>query len=267
MLKQRIITALLLGPIALAIIWYGNTLVFKLFASFLAFMITFEWVQIVKKDKVSSIVIAAIVAAFIYAFEFISFIEVDVIRLFWASAIIWFLCFIMLLNHAKMRYKYLSKLAIGVVVNILFGVSLVLLHQISVDGVFWTLMLFLLVWVADVGAYVSGKTFGKHKLALNISPGKTIEGMLGGMLLTAVFGWLLASYYDYNWLYFVIAFPIIAAISVLGDLFASLLKRHAQVKDSGHLLPGHGGFLDRFDALIAATPFYFGFINYTLSHL
>jgi phosphatidate cytidylyltransferase len=266
MLKQRIITALILGPIVLAVIWYGSNDVFKVFASFLAFMITLEWVQIIKKDMISSVIIAAIVAIFIFSFQYISFIEIDINRLLIASLLVWMLCFIMLFKPDLIKGKDTSKLSMGVAINILFGVSLISIHQIQSEGAFWTLMLFLLVWIADVGAYASGKTFGKHKLAIKISPGKTIEGMLGGMLLVALFGFLLAYLKDLNWVYFVFAFPLIAAISVLGDLFASLLKRHGQVKDSGHLLPGHGGFLDRFDALIAATPFYFGFVNFILSN-
>lgn len=112
------------------------------------------------------------------------------------------------------------------------------------------------VAVADIGAYFSGRAFGKHKLAPSISPGKTWEGVLGGLLGVALYGllWLLLER-ELN-----VPFPgfflllAMASISVVGDLFESWLKRQAGLKDSGHILPGHGGVLDRIDALTAALP-------------
>ncbi|VAW47930.1 Phosphatidate cytidylyltransferase, partial [hydrothermal vent metagenome] len=120
-----------------------------------------------------------------------------------------------------------------------------------------TLVLFLLIWVADIGAYISGKTMGKHKLAINISPGKTWEGVIGAQILVAVYAIVISQFMDLTWQKALLIMIPVALFSVVGDLAASLGKRQASVKDSSNLLPGHGGFIDRFDSLIAAAPLYF----------
>ncbi len=127
----------------------------------------------------------------------------------------------------------------------------------------WLMYLFGLVWVADSGAYFTGKFMGKNKLIPDVSPNKTVEGLLGGLALTAV---LIAgvAYYRHLESWHLLGFVLLSLVtvlsSVLGDLFESLLKRKANIKDSGTLLPGHGGVLDRIDSLLAAAPiFAFGF--------
>ena len=114
------------------------------------------------------------------------------------------------------------------------------------------------VWIADTAAYFAGRAFGRHKLAPAISPGKTWEGVLGALVAVTVYALVLLHAFAGTvrgsvplWLAIAVA---VAALSVCGDLFESLLKRHAGVKDSGHILPGHGGVLDRIDALLAAMP-------------
>jgi len=117
---------------------------------------------------------------------------------------------------------------------------------------------FILVWINDSFAYLVGKNFGKRKLLKRISPNKTIEGFLGGMLFTFVAGYLLSLFFIKlsvtNWLVFA---AIVSTFGVLGDLIESMFKRQAGVKDSSNLIPGHGGFLDRLDSIIFATPFIF----------
>jgi phosphatidate cytidylyltransferase len=127
----------------------------------------------------------------------------------------------------------------------------------SYHGAQLLMFLFLLVWGADIGAYFVGKAIGKHKLLPNVSPGKTLEGYFGGTLfaclLVVVGGYLLAwDVQQYKITIFVSM--LITAISVLGDLNESMFKRQAGVKDSGSILPGHGGILDRIDSLTATTP-------------
>ncbi|VAW38834.1 Phosphatidate cytidylyltransferase [hydrothermal vent metagenome] len=262
MLKQRILTALLLAPLVLAIIWYGNDLVFAIFTATLVLLIAFEWCQIVKNSQINSAVISLAAAISILLLNYAAFIVIDVQRIVIAATVLWLLCLFWLFRPAQGQDKYTIKYALGVAILMLFGASLISIHQIPKNGAILTLVLFFLVWVADIGAYVTGKNFGKHKLAKKISPGKTVEGLIGGLICTSIFGYFVAIWLQHEWLYFVIAFPVIAGISVIGDLFASLLKRQNNIKDSGFLLPGHGGFLDRFDSLIAATPFYFAFIHY-----
>lgn len=134
------------------------------------------------------------------------------------------------------------------------------------QGIAFMLSVMLLVWLADIGAYFSGKALGRHKLAPMISPGKTWEGVAGG-LLTSLFVafWLAQAAWSgdtffavwlrmHGLLELAAMLVLLVAISVIGDLFESLLKRQAGVKDSSHLLPGHGGVLDRIDALLPVLP-------------
>lgn len=116
-----------------------------------------------------------------------------------------------------------------------------------------------LVWAADSGAYVIGRTLGKRKLCPQVSPGKTVEGLLGGLVGAALAGLIAGLAFGLGGLRLAALVGLTtacAALSVVGDLAESLFKRHAGVKDSSHLLPGHGGVLDRIDALIAAAPLF-----------
>ncbi|GAA3969427.1 phosphatidate cytidylyltransferase [Allohahella marinimesophila] len=127
----------------------------------------------------------------------------------------------------------------------------------SVSGAWLIFYIFVIVWIADIGAYFSGKRFGKRKLAPRVSPGKSIEGLIGGLLAVLVLPVGVALYSGagpsaFIWLTLVTLFA--AALSVVGDLTESLLKRVAGVKDSGKLLPGHGGIMDRIDSVTAAAP-------------
>jgi len=127
----------------------------------------------------------------------------------------------------------------------------------------WILLYTLtLIWVADIGAYFFGKRFGRNKLASGISPGKTWEGVIGGIVSNLVwmcFAFLLSNGWGIVFWQFIVIGLFASVISVVGDLYESILKREAGVKDSGTLLPGHGGVLDRIDGVIAATPiFIFG---------
>ena len=115
--------------------------------------------------------------------------------------------------------------------------------------------LLFLIWASDIGAYAAGKTFGKHKLAPKISPGKTWEGWAGGFVLTLVVGWALGYLLpDLSLTHRLVAAGVVAVFAPLGDLAESMLKRSVGVKDSGRIMPGHGGLLDRFDAFLLVLP-------------
>lgn len=137
------------------------------------------------------------------------------------------------------------------------ALPLALLPHLADGGPQMMMGVFLLVWINDTGAYFTGRALGRHKLLPKVSPNKTVEGFLGGVLLTVGLGWLLAQEWRFlernEWL--LLAF-LVAAVSTLGDLLESALKRARGVKDSGALLPGHGGVLDRLDGLLLAIPVY-----------
>lgn len=120
----------------------------------------------------------------------------------------------------------------------------------------YILHLLSMVWATDIGAYFGGKQFGKHHLAPNISPNKTLEGLGVGVLAAAILGALGSLYVDVSLEQGILIGVVLALISQSGDLFESWLKRKAGVKDSGNLLPGHGGILDRVDGLVFAAPVY-----------
>jgi phosphatidate cytidylyltransferase len=123
----------------------------------------------------------------------------------------------------------------------------------------------LLVWSSDVFAYFFGKLFGKHKLFARISPGKTIEGFVGGAIMTLIVSFVLTRFIPvYSIIDWIVIAVIIIVFGTLGDLFESMIKRNLKVKDSGFILPGHGGILDRFDGLIFSLPFVVAYILFTL---
>lgn len=133
-------------------------------------------------------------------------------------------------------------------------------------GTSYLLSLLAVIWMSDIGAYFIGRAWGKHRLAAQISPGKTIEGALGGTLLSLIFVILLTlsnkleptflgtAVARHGWISAVLLTILTISTGIIGDLFESLLKRQANMKDSGHFLPGHGGILDRIDALLPAIP-------------
>jgi len=126
-------------------------------------------------------------------------------------------------------------------------------------GEWSVLLLMFIIWAADIGAYFTGRLLGRNKLAPSISPGKTREGLLGGVLLALLVAQVLANYsgsfHSPSWSLALITI-VTALVSAAGDLFISIHKRTAGVKDSGRLFPGHGGVLDRFDSLLAGAPFF-----------
>lgn len=131
------------------------------------------------------------------------------------------------------------------------------LHAEGPLGPRWTLYALLVVWIADSGAYFAGSKFGKRKLAPSISPGKTWEGVYGGLAATALLAVLGFPLLGLDWTSLpalLVATLLVAGVSVVGDLFESLMKRHSGVKDSGALFPGHGGLMDRLDSILAALP-------------
>lgn len=129
------------------------------------------------------------------------------------------------------------------------------------------LAFFVIQWANDTGAYLSGKAFGKHKLFERISPNKTWEGAIGGMVFAVIAGFIFAYTTESNILHWVIISMLIVVFGTLGDLTESQIKRSVGVKDSGNILPGHGGILDRFDGVLFSAPFVLTYLHLFQIHL
>jgi phosphatidate cytidylyltransferase len=155
-----------------------------------------------------------------------------------------------------------SKMGISLLGLIYIGVGMsffIFLHSFNIWGLWLALIA---TWVTDTGAFFVGKFVGKRKLSPGISPNKTIEGALGGVLFTTITVTFIALYLDKFSFYWIIYSIMVALIAISGDLFESSLKRDMEVKDSGRLIPGHGGILDRFDSLLFTIPFTYFYLFY-----
>ncbi|HUB88887.1 MAG TPA: phosphatidate cytidylyltransferase [Dyella sp.] len=264
MLRQRVITALLLAPLVILLILLMPTSVFAclLAAAFLA--AAWEWSRLagVKSRVARGMLLAVVLLGFIALWMF------QTTRWLWpaliATGVTWWLLVCMWLRHfafaaAPTTENRNLKLLAGAFVVFPAWVAALSIHGSPSHGHVWAFLAMLLVWAADTGAYFAGSWFGKgkRKLAPQISPGKTWVGVYGAFitsaLVAAVAGWLLGVH-DLRLLGLIVVTVVTVASSIIGDLLESLMKRHANVKDSGALFPGHGGLLDRLDSVFAALP-------------
>lgn len=178
------------------------------------------------------------------------------------SALLWLplsfpLMAISVLFSQQRSFKTLAILA-AAILYIALPMSLMHYAVFSISGHYqalYAINLFTLIWCSDTFAYLSGKLLGKHKLFPSVSPGKTWEGVVGGMLLTGLAAYGLGILWQIPVQFNVVIGVLTVVFGTLGDLVESMLKREVQVKDSGSILPGHGGMLDRFDALLLSLPF------------
>lgn len=167
---------------------------------------------------------------------------------------------------ALYEWSRLAKTPIGKFAGVFYifipALCLIWIRQL---GLPYILMAVLAVWMTDIGAYFSGRQFGGPKVAPKISPNKTWAGLIGGMVASAMVCWALANHYEFAYagLYPVLG-AVLAVIAQAGDFFESWMKRRAGVKDSGTLIPGHGGVLDRIDGLLTAVPCFAFFLLLTL---
>jgi len=260
MLKQRVLTAI---PLAALVIW-GILIQPEdvIFYSLLVVMLISGW-EWARLSGFQNTVLRAIYALLITAGAYFSQLVIEN-NPQWLTAILSFtvLCWFIAIYHmfskgpqAADQSMSVVKLFIGIVALIPPVLALMLIRS---EGVWWLFYCLSIVWVADIGAYFSGKKFGRNKLAPSLSPGKTKEGMYGAVFATLVYSFLAAFFFELQFIE-IFMLLIIAAlatfISVAGDLFVSLLKREKGLKDTGHILPGHGGILDRIDSVLSAAPF------------
>ncbi|MBA3535940.1 MAG: phosphatidate cytidylyltransferase [Tatlockia sp.] len=254
MLRQRFLTAIVLVPLVLFAIYYANSWIFTTLVLILMLACAQEWLSLipVKNLGLKLIFIAAVLTmTWLTHFYYIYWLM--------AGMFLWGLNIIAILYYPKSQgiwgYPWIVFLT-GLLVLPLFAQSMLQVFQQDLGKDLIVYLLFL-VWASDIGAYFAGKQWGRHKLIPLVSPGKTFEGATGGfifsMLVALAGNYFFQPVHPLRW--FLIAI-LTALISVFGDLFISMLKRRSKIKDTGNLLPGHGGALDRLDSLIAALPLF-----------
>ncbi len=277
MLKQRIITALILAPAAVSAIFY---LPINYFAGLLMAIIgigAWEWARFMGLVNVIQRVSYAVVTTALVAVLWfllpvddtwlvITGVQHEITSLLWLSVVWWFFAAILMFFYPKSSAFWANNKFIIAILGWLTLVPTWLAFMVlrtnnylldEFQGAQLLMYLFMLVWSADVGAYFVGKSVGKNKLMPDVSPGKTIEGFLGGVVCAAILTLVVGFSLNWSSEQFITALLVtllITSISVLGDLTESMFKRQAGVKDSGRILPGHGGILDRIDSLTATAP-------------
>lgn len=262
MLKQRVLTALILGPPVIAALWLLPTSIVS-WIILAAFGIgAWEWGRLLQTKSWQAylplglfVVCVALLLMNPQAQPWMLLIGLG----FWIAAVFWLVCHRWCREQSH-RATIVKSLACVITLAAAW-LAFVALHQ---RGPWWLLGVLALVWAADIGAYFAGKALGKRKLAPVISPNKTWEGAVGGLLLAFTVAALLnvLGAFTLQWpLFFIIVAATVVA-SIVGDLFISMLKRHASVKDSSHLLPGHGGILDRVDSWLSASVVFTAILNW-----
>lgn len=257
-LRQRIVTALVLAPLALAGLFALSGVGFALFTGMVVLLGAWEWANLAGLERpVKRLAYVAGLGA-LMALAWSSG-ATQALWPLWGGAIGWALSL-----HWVARYPQTSKQWHAPGVRLAMGLWVLLpcwvgLLQLRAVGIEWLLYVLLLVWVADIGAYFAGRRFGRRKLAPRVSPGKSWEGVYGGLIAASLLAlgfsaWAGLGTVQGGWL--VAVTLVVTLVSVLGDLLESMLKRLRGIKDSGSLLPGHGGILDRIDSLTAAVPLF-----------
>jgi len=270
MLRQRVITALVLVALLLATLWTTNPWPFMVLTLVLISAAAWEWGRLNAQPQVSALIGAAAVAIGGLLVVGGAWRFGDAAGLWTASTAGWVVGGAIALRLGPAGWARLPSLLRWLLGLALLWVGWWALAQARVVGVNFLLSVLCIVWMADIAAYFGGRAFGRRKLAPSISPGKSWEGVWSGMLgvlALAVFWVVLdariaadsASVFTqlkqrFGGVPMALAVIALAALSVVGDLFESLVKRAAGAKDSSRLLPGHGGVLDRIDALLPVLP-------------
>jgi phosphatidate cytidylyltransferase len=267
---KRWITSLVLLPLVVLLIYKGGAFLFAAFICILCITALSEYFRIVfntssKPENPDRLAFSLsgyffgpviIMAAYINSFDIIlSLIILNFIC-----------CALISLNFFRSDSSVSDRFArqVSGVIYIPLSLSCLVLIRNSIDGIVWIFFLLALVFAGDTGAFYAGNLLGKHKLCPEVSPGKTVEGSIGGLLANLAVGFIFIKFFLKTLpliqsIFFVLLIGIVAQA---GDLFESALKRNSGVKDSGSILPGHGGIMDRIDALLFAAPVAFLFKEY-----
>lgn len=271
-MKKRVLTAIVSIAALIPVLVFSHTWVFPLAMGLLALIAVYEITGCVGvRRKVTLSLTSYLFATAILVLLMSNFVDKNwekfLPTLFGVGYLYIFLIFAFtMLSCGNIKFSQAAEL-VAVICYIIIGfVSLVLLRKSDrvIAGEYLYLLVFIGAWMTDTGAYFIGKFFGKRKLIPAVSPNKTVAGAFGGVLGCAigygVYGFVLDRCFDVsvNYLYLLLFAVLMAVVSQLGDLIASCIKRESGIKDFGVLFPGHGGVMDRFDSILAVSPFLYG---------
>lgn len=278
MLKYRVITALILIPIVIAALFLLPPEGFGLVIIAISGLAGWEWAQFIGwhsqgKRIATGVGFAALLLLMQLSIsDFYHLIDIPMIKNGLWAGLVWWIAAILLVisypNSANLwKNSVILKLLFGILTLIPFYCGMMVLRTLDYSinaytGAWWLLYVMLLVWAADSGAYAFGRLMGKHKMAPKVSPGKTLEGLVGGLITAGIVSWLFTHFAPISNVpnHLLLISGVVVVVSVFGDLVESMFKRVSGIKDSSHLIPGHGGILDRIDSLTAAIPVFAGLV-------
>lgn len=267
---KRWITAFVLGPIVLWILIKGSTLLFAVLISAVAILAIREYLRIIFGNDEKSISNTIKIISYTVSMTLIISAclgSLEILFLILAVNLMALSIFVLSRfadNHGI--FDIISKQVLGVV-YIPVSLSLLIFIKEFDMGTFWIIWLLIVIFASDTGAFYSGTFFGKHTLAPNISPNKTIEGSFGGTAASMVMGFVSCQLFFNDLSLSFLTIPASFMLSIagqIGDLFESAMKRASSIKDSGRILPGHGGMLDRIDGLLLAIPVLYVYLVFVL---
>lgn len=264
MLKYRLLTAFLMGPLILWAIYALPEHLFSLFALILVSLGAWEWSVFAALNK--PVQRSLFIVANILLFVAVLFFQNNNLNMviITSSLLWWIVCIPLLVSFPFKENNIVNsraiKILVGMILLLATLVSMVLIRNNPIYGPEFLLYLILLIWFADSGAYFAGRALGKNKLIPNVSPGKTWEGVAGALVITLIVALvsinILGIPSSHSSAFIVVTF-VTVIYSIVGDLSESMFKRMENIKDSGHILPGHGGILDRIDSLMSGLPVFF----------
>ncbi|MDH2998715.1 phosphatidate cytidylyltransferase [Pasteurellaceae bacterium LFhippo2] len=279
MLKERVLSAIVMVAVALLALFWLSPLPFTLGLSALIVAGMWEWAQFAGFKRPVSRAIIAMVTGGVLLFPIMAatsyiqatrFLTDATTPILFVGCIWWIVAFGLVVTYPKSAESWSKSVSAKFIFGIctllpfLIGTLALRFYQYNQDehlGTYLILYVFLLVWGADSGAYFAGRAFGKRKLAPKVSPGKSWEGAIGGVITSGIIAFIFLQVAPNNMLGsdistagFVVLSIVTVMVSILGDLSESMFKRQSGIKDSSNLIPGHGGILDRVDSLTAAVP-------------
>ena len=264
-MKVRILTGLCLAAVSIPVLIFSQYIVYPIFLSLLCFIATYEMLRVFKKEKCLEILIPSLVLSL--AYPMMPYFLLGAAHPEYGVLLLVFGIFVYMFYLFTVGVAHKGKMPLAQIFSVFtmesyiwFAFSALCFLRYLPYGLFQFLLVFVTAWGCDILAYFVGTFIGKHKLIVEVSPKKTVEGAIGGIVgtfaLVMLYGFLVDRFTDAEANYIVLAVLglVLPMISQVGDLIASLIKREVGIKDYGRIFPGHGGVMDRFDSILAVAP-------------